>query len=174
MNHFSSVILFCALTISAFAQDAKNNVAAVESMGETLPASAAVVTAPLVLTNDYIFLPGDQAELTNGGSAIFNFTITNAGDYVFETVINAPDESSNSFFVNVDAQPEDPDMIWDMDVTMGFEKRLINWRGNGDSMTDQFSPKRFTLAAGAHKLIIIGREPDAHLKSLTIRPAPPQ
>jgi hypothetical protein len=175
MKQFSSVILFCGLTISAFAQDVKTNSAVdVQPPGQYLPASAAVVTAPLVLTNDYIFLPGDQAELTTGGSAIFNFTITNAGDYVFETVINAPDENSNSFFVNVDAQPEDPDMIWDMDVTMGFEKRLINWRGNGDSMTDQFSPKRFTLAAGAHKLIIIGREPDVHLKSLTIRPAPPQ
>src|SRR5476649_1585274 len=143
MKHFSSVILACALAVPAFAQDVKTNAAAVQPPGQSIPASAAVVTAPLILTNDYIFLPGDQVELTNGGSAVFAFTITNAGDYVIESLINAPAENSNSFFVNVDAQPEDPDMIWDMDVTMGFEKRLINWRGNGDSTTDQFAPKIF-------------------------------
>jgi hypothetical protein len=65
-------------------------------------------------------------------------------------------------------------MIWDIDLTMGFEKRLLSWRGNGDSATDQFAPKRFTLEPGAHKLIIIGREADTQLKSVTIRPAPAQ
>jgi hypothetical protein len=176
MKIFSTFLLACALAIPAFAQDAKTNStdADVQSPGQFFPASAAVVTAPLVLTNDAISLNGDMAEVTNGGTAVFTFTITNAGNYVFETLVNAPDENSNSFFANVDDQPEDPDMIWDVDVTMGFQKRLLNWRGNGDSTTDQFTPKRFTLAAGEHKLIIIGREPNAQLKSLTIRPAPTQ
>jgi hypothetical protein len=176
VKHFSLFVLAGALAIPAFAQDSKTNAAdaSAQPPGQFFPASAAVLTAPLVLTNDYIFLPGDQAEVTNGGSAIFNFTVTNAGDYVIETLINAPADNSNSFFANIDDQPTDPDMIWDMDITMGFEKRVLSWRGNGDSATDQFAPKRFTLTAGAHKLILIGREPDTELKSLTIRPAPPQ
>ena len=175
MNHFYSVILACALAISASAQDATTNSpdATNQSPGQFFPASAAVLTAPLVLTNDYFYLTGDQAEVTNGGSAIFNFTITNAGDYVIEALVNAPDESSNSFFLNIDAQPEDPDMIWDIEVTGGFEKRVVDWRGNGDSSNDEIVPKSFKLAPGAHKLIIVGREPGTLLKSLTLRTAPP-
>jgi hypothetical protein len=93
---------------------------------------------------------------------------------VIETLVNAPDESTNSFFVNIDAQPVDPDMIWDIQLTTGFEKRLVNWRGNGDSSTDQFTPKSFKLDPGAHTLVIVGREPDVRLKSVTILPAPPE
>jgi hypothetical protein len=134
----------------------------------------AALTAPLALTNDYIYLTTAQAELPDGGKAVFNFSVTNAGDYQIQTMVCAPDESSNSFFVNIDASPVDPDMIWDIPVTAGFETRVINWRGNGDSSTDQFTPKSFKLEAGAHTLIIIGREPGTLLKSLTIFPAPPE
>ena len=88
--------------------------------------------------------------------------------------MSAPDESSNSFFVNIDAQPTDPDMIWDIDLTTGFEKRVVSWRGNGDASTDEITPKPFKLEPGAHTLIIVGREPGTLLKSLTIRPAPPE
>jgi hypothetical protein len=172
MKIFSTFLLACALAFPVLAQDAKTN--STDAAVQSFPASAAAVSAPLVLTNDYIFLPGDEAEVTNGGSAVFTFTITTAGNYVVETVVNAAADNSNSFFANVDDQPTDPDMIWDIDLTMGFEKRLLSWRGNGDSATDQFAPKRFTLEPGAHKLIIIGREADTQLKSVTIRPAPAQ
>jgi len=183
MKQFSSIVLAGALAIPALAQDATTNAAAeptkpadagVQSLGQSFPASAAVLTAPLVLTNDYLFLASDQAELAAGGRAVFNFIITNAGNYEIETLVNAPDESSNSFFVNIDAQPADPDMIWDIEVTTGFEKRLMNWRGNGDANTDEFTPKRFKLEPGAHTLVVVGREPGTLLKSLTIFPAPPE
>jgi len=177
MKHFSAIILACALAIPAFAQDAKTKSAdaAAQAPGQTLAASAAVLTAPIVLTNDAIVLIGDaMAEGTNGGSAVFTFTITEAGSYVFEALVNAADDNSNSFLANVDDQPTDPDMIWDVDVTMGFEKRVLSWRGTGDASSEQFAPKRFTLTAGTHKLILNGREPDTQLKSLTIRPAPAQ
>lgn len=169
MKFLQLAIMACALAIPAFAQDATTN-APVAS----LVASNAVVTAPLVLTNDCIYLAGEQAELTNGGRAVFSFNLANAGDYVIEAMVNAPDESSNSFFANIDAEPQDPDMIWDMDVTTGFEKRVISWRGNGDASTDQFTPKHFKLEAGKHTLNILGREPGTELKSLSIIPAPPE
>jgi hypothetical protein len=180
MKHFSSIVLACALTIPALAQDAKTNAvtdtnapaANVPPPGQLFLASAAVLTAPLVLTNDYFYLTGDQAEVTNGGKAVISFTVTNAGDYVIESLVNADDGSTNSFFLNIDAQPADPDNIWDIDVTTGFEKRVASWRGSGDSGSDEFSPKRFKLEPGAHQLIIVGREPGTLLKSLTIRPAP--
>ncbi len=170
------MVLACALAIPVLAQDANTNstTADVQASGQSFLASAAALTAPLALTNDYIYLTTAQAELPDGGKAVFNFSVTNGGDYEIQTMVCAPDESSNSFFVNIDAAPVDPDMIWDIPVTTGFETRVISWRGNGDSSTDQFTPKSFKLEAGAHTLIIIGREPGTLLKSLTIFPAPPE
>ena len=139
-------------------------------MGEPVaafPASAGVITAPFVLTNGILSQP-EQTEVTEGGKAIYNFTITNAGNYVILGMVNAEEETMNSFFVNVDAQPDDL-MIWDIDLTKGFEERTVNWRGNGAADSGEFVPKRFKLSAGAHKLIIMGREP-AQLKSISIRP----
>ena len=179
MKYFSSIMLACALAVPALAQDSTTNAApeaakpaAAPAPGQTFPASVAVLTAPLVLTNDYFYLASDQAEITNGGRAVITFTTTNAGKYEIETLVNAPDESSNSFFVNIDADPADPDMIWDIAVTSGFEKRMVNWRGSGDSGNDEFTPKRFDLKPGEHKLNIVGREPGTLLRLLTVRPAP--
>jgi hypothetical protein len=176
MKQFHSIVLACVLAIPALAQDTKTNAitADVQASGQAFLASAAILTSPLALTNDYIYLTTAQAELPDGGKAVFNFSVTNAGNYLIETLVSAPDESSNSFFVNIDAPPVDPDMIWDIPLTTGFEKRVISWRGNGDSSTDQFTPKSFKIEPGAHTLVIIGREPGTLLKSLTIRPAPPE
>ena len=177
MKTFSPILLACAIVIPSFAQDAKTNAVPEQTFATnkvmqpalTFPVSAFVVSAPLVLTNGYISQP-EQTDVAGGGKAIYNFTITNAGNCVIHAVVNAPDDSSNSFYVNVDAQPEDPTMIWDIDVTAGFQERIVNWRGNGESGSGEFVPKRFKLSAGAHKLFIVGREP-AQLKSISIRPA---
>jgi hypothetical protein len=179
------VLLACAPAIPVFAQEPKTNAqpaksatatdttTSKETPGLTFPASAGTVKTPFVLTNDCLYQPDIKTELNeDGGKAIYNFTITNAGEYVIHAVVNAPGEDSNSFFLNIDAQPEDPLCIWDIDVTSGFEERIVNWRGDGAADSDQFAPKRFKLAAGKHQLIIIGREPETQLKSLSIRPAP--
>jgi hypothetical protein len=175
MKAFFPILLFCALSIPSFAQDAATNAAPQQTSNQvtqavlTLPAAAGAVSAPLVLTNGFISQP-DTTDVNDGGKAIYDFAITNAGNYVIRAVVNAPDENANSFFVNVDTQPEDPAMIWDIEVTTGFEERTVNWRGSGDSGSDEFTPKRFNLSAGAHKLFIVGREP-AELKSISIFPA---
>lgn len=176
MKTSSALLLACALALPSLAQDAITNTAPSAASNQvaqlvflTLPASAATVSAPLVLTNGCISQP-EQTELAGGGRAIFSFTITNAGNYLLQALVNAPGEDANSFYVNVDAQPEDPLMIWDFDVTNGFEERTVSWRGNGTPESDEISPKRFNLAAGEHKLIIVGREP-AQLKSVALRPA---
>jgi hypothetical protein len=179
MKIFSALLLTCALAIPSFAQISTITVTStappspasnqVTQAALTLPASAAAVTAPLVLTNGCISQP-EKTELPGGGKAVFSFTITNAGNYLIQAMVDAPGEDSNSFYVNVDAQPEDPMMIWDIEVTNGFEERTVSWRGNGDANSDEIVPKRFNLTAGAHKLIIVGREP-TQLKSISIRPS---
>ena len=174
MKSFSPLLLACAFVIPSFAQEAKTNAVPeqtsttnqVSQPVATFPASAGVITAPFVLTNGILSQP-EQTEVGEGGKAVFSFTLTNAGTYLITGVVNAAEESMNSFFVNVDVQPDDL-MIWDMDLTAGFEERTVNWRGNGGSDSGEFVPKRFKLSAGAHKLILVGREP-TQLKSISIR-----
>jgi hypothetical protein len=162
------------LAIPALAQNATNLPAGVQPPGQSLSASAAVLTAPMILTNNAVSLDsGDQAEITNGGAAVFTFTITNSGDYVVETLVNAPSDNCNSFFVNMDDAPEGQDMTWDIELTIGFEKRLVSQRGDGSPFTPEFAPMRFALTPGAHKVIIVGREPGAEVKTVTLRPTPP-
>ena len=176
MKTFPLVLLAVALALPSFGEEAKSNAVAsaipvtnmIASSVLTLPVSAAVISAPFVLTNGILSQP-EQTEVADGGKAVFSFTLTNAGTYLLVGLANATEESMNSFFVNVDAQPDDL-MIWDLDLTNGFEERTVNWRGNGSSESGEFVPKRFKLAAGAHKLIIVGREP-TQLKSISIRPA---
>lgn len=174
MKTFPLVLLVVALALPSFGEEAKTNVVTsaipatnmIASSILTLPVSAAVVSAPFVLTNG-ILSQLEQTEVAEGGKAVFSFTLTNAGTYLIVGLANAAEESMNSFFVNMDAQPDDV-MIWDIDLTTGFEERTVNWRGNGSSESGEFVPKRFKLTAGEHKLTIVGREP-TQLKSISIR-----
>jgi hypothetical protein len=175
MKTFITLLCACAVALLTFAQDAATKAppppakASVAAATATIPVSAAVLSAPFVLKDGAISQPA-TTEVSAGGKAVLTFTVPKAGSYLIHAVANAPDEESNSFFLNIDAQPEDPLMIWDIEVTKGFEDRVVCWRGNGDSAAPDFVPKRFNLTAGEHKLIIVGREP-ALLKSVSIRPA---
>ncbi len=124
---------------------------------------------------DGVISQPDNTGISEGGKAVFEFTVPKDGDYEIYALVSAPDDDNNSFFVNVDTEPkEDPLMIWDIELTEGtaFEDRVINWRGEGSAGSDQFDPKTFKLTAGAHKLFLAGREP-AKLKSVAVYPSVP-
>ena len=101
--------------------------------------------------------------------------MVNAGNYVIRALVNAPNDGNNSFFLNLDGEPLAPMMIWDIPLTTGFEQRMVSWRGNGTDVNSQFLPKIFSLGAGAHQLIVRGREANTQLQSLSIlwHPASP-
>src|SRR5215813_4037319 len=126
MRRFLLLLLTCAPALAALAQPDKTN-APTElkkenaAAGLTLAATAGTISAPFVLTNGYLVQPEARTELGEGGKAVYDFAITNAGEYVLHAIVNAPAEDSNSFFLNVDGKPEDPLMIWDIDPTTGFE-----------------------------------------------------
>lgn len=173
MKKLSLPLLVCSLVSLTFAQDSaqKNSAPAADSKTPTsLAASEAKVTKPMALKGGVLAQP-ERTELADGGKAVFDFTVPKDGEYEVYAVVSAPDDDNNSFYVNVDAAPnDDPLMIWDIDLTNGFEERVVNWRGTGEAGNDQFNPKVFKLTAGAHKLYLVGREP-AQLKSISIRPA---
>ena len=117
----------------------------------------------------YIYQPLPSIGDVSGGTAVYNFTITNAGNYEIQALVNAPNLNANSFYVNIDSQPQDPTMIWDiMPLTSGFEQRIVSWRGNGSENNDQIVPKIFNLSAGPHQIIFVGREPGTALASFTL------
>ncbi len=116
------------------------------------------VDAPFVSANGYI-MQNSLTDLTTAGRASYVFNLPEPGDYIVNAVVNAPDDSANSLFVNMDAEPADSTMIWDIPVTSGFESRAVAWRGSGAVQ----SPKVFSLGAGSHTLIVRGREAGVQL-----------
>jgi len=135
-----------------------------------IPATSGVITAPFFITSGYIHQT-NETTVTTGGRAAYNFTVPTAGNYVIQTMVNAPEGGANSFFVNIDAEPQNPYMVWDIPLTVGFEQRTVSWRGNGVT-NSQFVPMVFNLSTNQHQLIIRGREADALLQSMTIVPWP--
>jgi hypothetical protein len=131
-----------------------------------LPASAAILTPPMILSGGSVYQT-IQTTLAQSGAATFNFTLTNTGTYVLQALVNAAQTDADSAFVNIDAQPQDPFMIWDIPLTSGFEQRLVSWRGNG-TINDQFIPIEFSLNSGTHQLIIRGREANVLLQHVTV------
>ncbi|HKW29566.1 MAG TPA: choice-of-anchor D domain-containing protein [Verrucomicrobiae bacterium] len=120
---------------------------------------------------NYIYQPLPSIGDVSSGTAVYNFTITNAGNYEIQALVNAPNVNANSFYVNIDSQPQDSTTIWDiMPLTSGFEQRLVSWRGNGSENNDQIVPKTFNLGAGLHQIVFTGREPGTALASFTLIP----
>jgi hypothetical protein len=135
-------------------------------------AGAGAISAPFISATGGI----SQASLsgvTDGGRAVYSFTLTSNGNYVIQALVSAPSLTENSFYLNIDAEPQDPAMTWDiLPVTAGIEERFVSWRGSGTAETNQFVPKLFQLTAGTHQLIIRGREPNAVLKGFSLQVAP--
>jgi hypothetical protein len=143
--------------------------------GLTFAADSGAISAPFVATNGTVFQPITTG-VTNGGRAAYAFNIVNAGDYLVSALVSAPSLSQNSFYVNIDAEPTNPLMSWDIPVSTGLTSRTVSWRGNGngDPASAQYSPKVFTLSAGAHQLIIRGQEAATILGAISIAATPPK
>lgn len=136
-----------------------------------LEVESGTITAPFVVSGGSI----SQSTLTSlaaGGRVVITFTVPQTGEYGIVARVDAPSDGENSFFLNIDAEPQDPAMIWHVTPTLGKEDRLVAWQGSGTWDNSEFSPKYFNLSAGTHKLYIRGREANVSLDSVTIRPRP--
>ena len=142
--------------------------AANTNLGLTFAATAGTITAPFYVSNGAVLQDAEHTTVdATDGSAVYNFTVATAGGYTLNALVNAPNEGANSFYINIDAQPTDPIMIWDILVTSGFQIETVAWRGNGTPDVDQFTPEVFTLSAGTHQLIVRGREGGTQVQSFT-------
>jgi hypothetical protein len=130
-------------------------------------AESGVIQAPFINSNGSISQPL-QTTLATGGRATYTFSVPQAGDYTVIGIVNAPDDASNSFYVNIDAEPQDPTSIWHIPLTTGFESRTVSWQGTGTWDQPALVPKHFNLTPGQHQLIIVGREAGTMLDRLMI------
>ncbi|HSA08807.1 MAG TPA: right-handed parallel beta-helix repeat-containing protein [Candidatus Paceibacterota bacterium] len=144
--------------------------------GLTFEATSGAISRPFEAVDGAIAQPA-YTSLAAGGQAVYTFNVNAAGYYVVSALINAPSTDNNSLFVNIDTQPTDPLMVWDIPVTSGFESQMVSWRGNGtvsssapSGLTAQYAPKVFSLTAGTHQLIIRGREGNCQLGTITVAP----
>ncbi len=140
--------------------------------GLVFQAPSGVISGPFAVTGNYISQSVLTTVVASGGQATYTFTLTNSGNYVVQALVNCPDASANSFWVNIDAVPTDPNMIWDVNTTSGFEQRLVSWRGLGTDLSDQYVPAFFNLSAGTHTLYVVGREANAQLQAISILKVP--
>jgi hypothetical protein len=147
-------------------------------LGLSFAATSGTITAPFTVAGSYVSQSAETG-VANGGQAVYPFTITNVGSYTVSASVNAPSAGENSFYVNIDAEPTDPAMIWDIPISTGFTNQTVSWRGTGTDTNAQYVPAVFNLSTGTHQLIIVGREADVQLAQITIspylgnRPTPP-
>jgi hypothetical protein len=136
----------------------------------TFAADSGTITAPFTASGGIVSQPVETG-VTDGGRAAYTFSVANAGSYIVSALVNAPTEGVNSFYVNMDAEPADPTMIWDIrPLTTKLTPRTVTWRGNGTDTAAQYIPAVFNLSAGSHQLIVRGRELNTQLGAISIMP----
>ncbi len=138
--------------------------------GLSWEAESGEISAPFAVADGGISQAVQVLDPARMGRAVYRFRLAAAGRYAVKAVVNAPNEGSNSVLVNVDAEPTSPDMVWDIPVTAGAEERIGSWRGTGTPAANQFAPKVFALAAGDHRLVVLGREAGTFLDKIGLVP----
>ncbi len=155
-----AAVVFLTLSVLAQAFDFSSN--------------TVVVTPPFVVTNQHLVQPC-QTALPESGQLSYRFSVAATNTYAIQARVKAPYPEASSFYVNIDGQPSDPEMIWDIPVSTNFETRVVGWRGKGTPENPEFRNKTFLLGPGQHELIIRGRAAGTELESLSLvaRPLPP-
>jgi hypothetical protein len=121
-----------------------------------LEAEDGLVQAPFTTLHGVVWQEVQTINPLDGGLLQIDFEVTIPGSYTVRALVNAPDGSANSFFVNIDAEPVAPEMTWNISpLTSGFDERYVSRFGDPGPLG---TPTRFDLDAGTHTLFIRGRE----------------
>jgi hypothetical protein len=129
------------------------------------------ITGPMTLTNGILVQPCETG-ITNSGRMSCRFKVANAAEFAVAADVRTAGAGGGSFYVNIDGEPVEPEMVWEIPATRSFALRVATW---GRSQTNaKPAPKYFQLAAGEHELIVRGRSAGVEVRSLLVvqRPAP--
>jgi hypothetical protein len=124
------------------------------------------VISPFIITNGCVCQPLSRD--ANKGKAVYEFVVTNSGSFVLQGFVKAPGGETHSMAVNVDGEPDDPAMIWDIPGTSGFTNRLVSWRGESNPNSILTPRKVFTLSQGKHQIIMRGNSGNVELARITV------
>lgn len=131
------------------------------------------ISAPFTCdVNGYLLQSISTTNALDGGRASYAFSTAVPGDYMVQATVIAQNMASNSFFVDIDAEPIAEDSVWDIPCGLGLQNRYVT---SSDSVQ---SPRAWSLKAGVHELIVRGREADTRLQQIRVftadssRPAP--
>ena len=136
-----------------------------------LDATTGTIRSPFVLAEGSLSQPL-ATDRIHGGRASFVFETKIPGDFVIVAFVNAPATNSNAFYINIDAEPEDASMVWDVPGTKGFEERLVSWRESRAVGVQGVARKVFHLLPGRHELVVCGSTANTQLRSLQVVPLP--
>lgn len=161
----------CSITLNSNTQVVAN-FTKIDPSTVTLNANSATsITDPFINIGGSVF---QYKASSTPGRLQFDFTLPFDGDYSISGLVNAPSQGSNSFYINVDDEP-DPKVEtngWYIPTTGGYDNRFVNWGGdfnNGVRDANGVSvPKFFTLSAGNHRLIVKGREEGTAFRSFDL------
>ena len=137
--------------------------------GLTFASTSGAISAPFAAVNDMVYQTSNTG-VADGGRATYSFSIAIPGYYLVSMEVNTPNDSANSLYVNIDAEPTDPTMIWDVPISTATTAQTVSWRGSGTFDHNEFAPKVFSLGAGTHQLIVRGREANCQFGAVTIVP----
>jgi len=133
-------------------------------LGLSFPSTSGNLSAPFAANSDSTVSQSvETTDPTQGGEAVYTFDVASDGAYIISALVSCPDDSSNSFFINVDGEPTTA-MIWSAPLTSGLESKTVSWAAN-------LVPQVFNLSAGTHQLFIRGREAGAKIGQITISAA---
>lgn len=130
-------------------------------LGNSFTAGAGILSSPFVSSTNGAIFQTVSTTGSEGGRALYSFYLDEPGYYTISALVNAASSNGNSFCVDVDAEPIDPQMVWNVPPTSDFESNVVTWEGSTQ-------PKVFVLSAGAHQLIIRGRSAFTQLGAITI------
>jgi hypothetical protein len=147
----------------------------------TWKSTAGTITAPFVDNGDDTISQAIQTtNPLDGGKADYFFIVPNPAPslgYTIAALVNCADGGSNSFFVNIDSEPNIDNNEWDIPVTTGLQSREV-------TLYPETNAHIWALTAGTHHLIVRGREANAILGRITFTevtsptptptPSPPQ
>ncbi len=134
----------------------------------TWDASSGLVSSPFDFIDGSLVQSIEAFSEDSVGKAVYVFSVERSGNYIINALVDAPTDSSNSFLLNINEKPNIYTMIWDIDITQGFEERTVSWRGDGSHSDNEFMPKVFYLEEGQHTLYLWGREANVKLNRLAI------
>lgn len=118
-------------------------------------------------------------ESDNGGRATIRFSLDEDREVSLWARVRAPTHSNNSLFVGLDGLDADPadTTTWDIPVTPVLSWQRILLRGEGEEWAPEDDAWPGMVTAGAHELVLSGREASVELDAFCIttadaRPSP--